>query len=262
MKPRLLLSLLAASLILHPALAEDQNPANTNANPAVAPKFFIWGILISAIESQVFSMFTEWLMNKLTDGLALSIPLPKGSSVHLVPSVEAKGITPPETVSGKPDAPLKIGSKGENYQGVHIAIAVLDADNRTLKMRPVDQGYRSGEKFKLRVISTFEGDMKVENINPHGEKNQIYPADPGMRIRIEAGKETLIPAGKDEFFEFTKATGEEQLVITLRDPRGRENTVSHYKVYRQDETYGSNFVQEVSPGQYPVISESIRLAHF
>jgi hypothetical protein len=48
----------------------------------------------------------------------------------------------------------------------------------------------------------------------------------------------------------------------VRDPRslqaGRAATA---RVFRKDESYGSNFVQEVKPGQYPVIAEAIGIEH-
>lgn len=257
---------LAALVVVSPAWAETGKPAagheaaNNTAQPV--PKFFIWGLLISAIQSEVFSVFTKWLFHQIGDSMALSIPVPKDAPPpHLVHAGSAPEGSPAPIVDGSPTTPIKVHGSESNYQGVHFAIAILNPQTRTLDLRPVDQGYRSGERFKLRVVSTFTGDMKVENINPRGERRQIYPADSGMRIRIEAGKETLIPAGPNEYFEFTKTIGEEKLVLTLRDPRATPGTMSHHKVYRQNETYGSNFVQEVASGKYPVISESISLVH-
>ena len=259
-------SFLAGLLLLQPAWAKDEPVAAESAAQQSAqpqPKFFVWGILVSAIRSEVFSMFTKWLFHKIGDHFSTSIPMPKEASpVRMVPAGGTQEGMPAETVSGTPSVPLKVNGSEANYQGVHIAIAVLNMKERTLGLRPVDQGYRTGERFKLRVIPTFEGDMKIENINPMGVRKQIYPADPDMRIRLEPGKETLIPAGKDQYFEFTKATGKEQLLITLRDPRATATTTSSHKVYRQDETYGSNFVQEVARDKYPVISESIDLVHY
>jgi hypothetical protein len=111
-------------------------------------------------------------------------------------------------------------------------------------------------------MATFGGLLVIENINPRGERRQIYPASTSQVVILQAGGDTLLPLGSDQFFEFANATGEEQLVITLRDPRAVGNAASREKVHRKDEEFGTHFVQEVTRGAYPVISESIRLQHY
>ena len=101
----------------------------------------------------------------------------------------------------------------------------------------------------------------IENINAKGERRQIYPPEGGAVVVLQAGAATLLPLGAKEFFEFAHATGEEQLVISLRDPRAAGDAASRQKVFRKDEEFGTHFVQEVSKGAYPVISEAIRLEH-
>ena len=81
-------------------------------------------------------------------------------------------------------------------------------------------------------------------------------------VVVQPGADTLLPLGKDQFFEFARATGEEQLVITLRDPQASGAKISKYEVHRKDEEYGSNFVQQVDRDSYPFISQSIRLQHY
>lgn len=271
MKTRLLLvPFLIASLVFRPVWAEEgtgkkakEEAESASESQEAAPKFFLVGMILKAIASEVFSTFGKWAISKLASGMSLSIPV--GSwfgPANLVNKSASESGTPPPTVAGDPVAPKGMQNAPLGYQGVHIAIAVLDAEGKNLNLRPLNQGFRSGERFKLRAVATFTGNMKIENINPKGERKHIYPADEDLRIRLEAGKETLIPAGQDEFFEFTRTTGDEQLVITMRDPRANAMTMSRTKVYRQDEPYGSNFVQQVSGDTYPVISESVKLVHY
>lgn len=274
MKGRWLLMLLVVSLVFQPLYAagggEEKTQGATGVevkpapeDPEVAPKFFLVGIILKAAASEVFSMFGKWAINKLAGGMSLSIPSGSwfGAPKFVDKSASEPG-TPPPAVSGDPVAPKGMENAPSGYQGVHIAVAVLDAQGKNLNLRPLNQGFKSGERFKLRAIATFTGDMKIENINPRGERKHIYPPDENLRIRLEAGKEMLIPAGPDEFFEFARSTGDEQLVVTMRDPRADATTMSRSRVYRQDETYGSNFVQEVSGKTYAVISESVKLVHY
>lgn len=275
MRSRLLMSFLIVALISRsmpvfaaappssqgpaPGMSAQGNTPAQNGEEAVEPKFFLLG----AIASEVFSMFAKWAMSKLIDASSISIPANSWfGSLKLVDKSPGEGGTPPATVSGPPVSSKGIEDYRSNYQGVHFAIAVLDPEGKNLVMRPLNEGFKSGERFKLRVVSTFTGDMKIENINPKGERKLIYPPDDNLRVRLEAGREALIPAEPDSFFEFTRATGREQLIITLRDPRATEANMSHATVFRQDDKFGSNFVQEVPNNTYAVISESVDLRHF
>ena len=73
--------------------------------------------------------------------------------------------------------------------------------------------------------------------------------------------EIMIPLGQDEYFEFTGDTGDEQLVITLRDPRAFGDAAAPAVVTRKDENNGSNFMQELAANTYPVISQALKLKH-
>ncbi|MDO8473082.1 MAG: hypothetical protein Q7T05_04610, partial [Dehalococcoidia bacterium] len=91
---------------------------------------------------------------------------------------------------------------------------------------------------------------------------RLYPGGSNV-VAIPQGQEILIPLAADEWFELSGNTGREQLVITVRDRRSfGEGAASNHRVFRQDEKYGSNFVQEVAPGKtFPVITQSISFMH-
>jgi hypothetical protein len=111
------------------------------------------------------------------------------------------------------------------------------------------------------VLPTFDGLLVIDNINPRQERKQIYPAQAENVVKIKAGVEIMIPLGKDDYFEFTGATGDEQLVITVRDPRAFGSAAATATVTRKDENNGSNFMQEQTPNSFPVISQALRLRH-
>ncbi len=275
---KLIAAAVAASLIAAPAGWAQQAPPEAQPPAAqdgeVQPRF-IWGILInyaiSKLSSIVWDIFAGYLQNKLTGGLTSTTGvitqgiisgLVGSSGARLAPrssvAVAARGA---DIVVGTPETPLSLSNGKENYQGAHVALILANADGKTFSVRPINDGFKTGERFKLRIVSTFGGELTIENINPHGERRQIYPAGTDQIVSLQPGKETVVPLGEDQFFEFARATGREQLVVNLADPRAVGPAASTNKVYRQDQKYGSNFVQEVTPSTYPHISQAIELQH-
>jgi hypothetical protein len=259
------------------APSSDPAPA-TNASPEAEQPKFIWGIIIKFVAGQIFSMFAEWLAGKVTasltggaissDGGVISRLLSSKSSAVIVSAAQATAepaagsiAAKDATVAGEPRTPLKVEGGNANYQGVHVALLGADRAGNLTGFRPVTDGFRTGERIKLRVVSTFGGLLVIDNINPRGEQKQIYPPRKEDVVVLAAGEETLIPLGADQFFEFTGATGNEQLLVTVRDKRAFGGAASTAQVYRKDESYGSNFVQETLAGTYPVIAQGIRLRH-
>ncbi len=264
----------------------------------VEPKF-IWGILIKFIAGQAFSAFSSWVGNKLMEGasnsaaasltgggssfsgggmlLGVGVPLAimaiqklrakpdtsGGAFIARNPtSIEISSKGAPPNIIGNPGSALSVSNDGNtNFQGMNVAVVGVGADGNIETFRGIKEGFKTGERIKLHVLSTFGGALVIENINPRGERKQIYPPEKDTVILLQAGNETLLPLGKNEYFQFTNTKGDEQLVITLRDPRAVGGAASKAMVYRKDEDYGTNFVQEVTPKTFPAISEAIRLQH-
>lgn len=259
-----------------PAPASTPAPAIDGSQEAEQPKF-IWGLIIKFVAGQIFSMFAEWLAGKVVDKLVGGSPSDGGIMSRLMSSKSSAIITSTDqattelvsggiaakdsTITGEPKTPLKVEGGNANYQGVHVAIIGADRAGNLTGFRPVTDGFKTGERIKLRVVSTFGGMLVIDNINPRGEQKQVYPPRMGDVVVLAAGEETLIPLGADQFLEFTGASGNEQLLITVRDKRAFGSAASTAQVYRKDESYGSNFVQETLTGTYPVIAQGIRLRH-
>ena len=273
----------ALSLPVAPSVQAQSQPQPAAAAPTtegdainVEPKF-IWGVLIiKFIAGEVLSTFAQWSYTKITGKpvenrsmLASAVDYLRGKSDTSGGAYIQRGIadgpaglkeTPQITIE-RPSTPITVEAGTPNYQGVHIAIVGTDRKGEITELRSVKAGFRTGERFKLRAISTFGGQLVIENINPKGERKQIYPGERNAVIVLQPGADTLLPLGANEFFEFARTTGEEQLVISLRDPRAVGGAASREKVYRKDEEFGSHFVQQVTKDSYPVISETIRLEH-
>jgi hypothetical protein len=251
MKIRKIVVALVTAGLLGSAVAQVTPPAAPASSEEVQPRF-IWGILIQLAVSKaggfVWDVFTRWMEAKVTGGLdsltdKVVLGLTSSSGARIAPRA-AVLTTDSGVVVGTPDAPLA-GAKGSS----------------DLQARPINAGFRTGERFKLRIVSTFAGELTLENINPRGDRRQIYPAVANQVVTLVAGKETFVPLGADEYFEFTGDAGKEQLVVTLVDARATGDRASKSKVYRQDVKYGSNFVQEVAGGTFPHITQAIELQH-
>ena len=263
MRARILV--LAAALVLAaPGWSQQPAPAKDDE---VQPRF-VWGLLINVAISKVAGMGWDWFSNwlfKSTPNVAGRSGPPNlaADSGAQVRSRSSGAVTEraSEVVAGDPATPINVDGGKENYQGVHVALVVVSADGKNFDLRPVNAGFKTGERFKVRVVSTFAGELTLENINPRGERKHIYPAKTDYVVALQAGRETFLPLGKDEYFQFTKATGKEQLVVNLADPRAVGPNASRHQVYRQDVKYGSNFLQQVAPNTYPHISQAIELTH-
>jgi Domain of unknown function (DUF4384) len=249
-----------------PVAVPDANGASEELQPK-----FIWGLLINVIIRLAMPTFTNWLKSKLSDDLSSPSSLSKilltSSKVAVVPlsalvslAFKSAGATE-NTVVGEPAKPMTVEGGRENYQAVHIAIVGFDREGAVSGIQPVTAGFRTGDRIKLKVLPTFDGLLVIENINPQGKRVQIFPPGASDVVSVKAGAEILLPMTKDDYFEFAGVTGEEQLVITIRDARAFGSAASSVEVNRKDEKNGSSFVQETAPGTYPVISQSLRLKH-
>lgn len=275
---RLLIGLILCSLLVplraQPLPAPPASaPATTAASDEVQPKF-IWGLVLNIAVKFAMNAFTEWRSRKQTNNLNDPIDygkLLKNSATAglvstaggaVVGALGFKSVGAAEnTVADLPTKPIEVADGKPNYQGLHVAIVGFDRAGRFTGLQPVSAGFRSGDRIKLKVLPTFDALLVIENINPQGARQQIYPPSVSQAVSLKAGVEVLVPLGEDQFFEFAGVTGDEQLMITVRDPRAYDAAASKAEVSRQDDRLGSSFVQETLPGTYPVIAQSLKLRH-
>ena len=274
----LLAFMFAASLALPvgaaaPKQVDAPPPPAMNQTDEMQPKF-IWGLLLNVAFKFAMSAFTSWATNKITSELQLQDSsnlrklLLNASQAAIIPLSSVK---PPfgtksaggneNIVVGEPKQELVVENGKENFQGVHVAIIGFDTLGSVTGIQPVSAGFKTGDRIKLKVLPTFDGLVVIENINPKGERQQIYPPQGSDVVKLKAGAEFLLPLGKDEYFEFTDVTGDEQLVITIRDQRAFDGKASKVEANRKDDKTGSSFVQETPPGTFPVISQTLKLKH-
>jgi len=262
--------MLALLLLPSVSTAADAPPAKDQAESpgeeAPQPKF-IWGILIKFAASKAFEVFSEWTFKSMFQSKASPTFFASSEAVSapgaavLVPAQQSVEPIAPNVTDGAPVAPLVVESGKENYQGVHLALLVLQPDGQAFKVRPISEGFKSGEKFRIRIGATFDGELSLDNIDPQGKRERLYPANAGQVVKIKNSIPVILPLDKDSHFEFDDVAGEEKLVITLRDPRAQGKAIAQAPVHRQENAQGTGLLQEVAAGKYAAIAESITLQH-
>lgn len=202
-------------------------------------------------------------------------PLPIGSSaapsslketlaqtgVQLVNALAQRYLNPPNTIATTaPQLPAYNQTGIPNYQGMRLAISMLDGRGQILQDRPVGAGFSTGERFKVRLLPTFTGYVTIDNIDASGNRTRIYP-EAGQTIEVQAGSEVHLPLAGNQAFEFADSKGEEQLIISVRDPRAQDMAMSNVPVHMQEDGNGSYYVQQVGNGQFASIVQTIRMVH-
>lgn len=252
--------------------AQQATPPQTSsvapAKDDIEPKP-VWGILVNVILSRVGMALLDWAIGKLTnklDTISFSALTKKSEVITLEapPLVTTAGGQPlglqENVVAGEPSKEFKLENGKENFQGMVVSMAVFDAQGKPIGFRPINEPFKTGEKFKLRVLSTFEGHFYVDAINPNGVRNKLFPPA-NNTLRIPAGTEVLVPADPNQFFQFHGTTGKERLVVVMRDVKLESANLPIEPVFRKDESFGSLFVQEVTGDKRPLIVQSIALTH-
>lgn len=281
--PRVL-ALALALAVSQPAPAGEPAPA-----PKVAP--LVW-TLVSAASQQAFPAFVNWLVTPSGSSQPGAVPGP-AIAPSATPSLPAPGtgglgaavvgmvgqaagqaiagrlapVANPVIV-GQPDIPLRVGADAKpNYQGVHLALVTMDGEGGAARFRSLKDGFQTGERFRLRLVSTFDAAVVIDTVNPGGTRSRLYPAADGEVISLKAGQAVLLPLAGDQFFEFANQTGNEQLLVTARDLRGLnpkdavDGAPSNQPIYRQDEAWGTNLMQLTPPGTYAGFTQSVALQH-
>lgn len=249
-----------------PSAAEVTESATVGTEAAEdrpEPKF-IWGILLNVVLSKVGSLLMDWAVNKLTVRLDLGFNglQKKSEAIAVVPDSSQpsqRSVWELENIIlGEPPNSLKLENGQESFQGLVVSLAVFDAKGQPLEFRPINALFKTGEKFKLRVLSTFDGRFTVEAQSPSGARQRLFPQK-DMAVQLPRGQEILIPTQADLFFEFSGQTGEERLLIAMSGAQaGTDQSIK--PVYRKDDNVGSFFVQE-SAQQSPIFIQILKLKH-
>lgn len=278
MAPLLLALVLPARADLVATAAATDQPVAPKVGPPdeFQPKFLFFGFLLNVVLKFAMASFKEWRHQQLTsefidpghykklllNSTLSSLVSSVGGMLLPLPSFSFKSVDGPGEAAA---LPVKQAAEAENrpanFQGAHVAVVGFDAAGAVTGLRPLDDVFRTGERVKLKVLSTFDAWVVVENINPTGARQQVFPRDPNQAILLRAGTEILVPLVENQYFEFAGEAGSEQLVLTFRDPRAVEGADSKAEVIRQEERDGLGLLQEVKPGTFPAMVQPLSIRH-
>jgi Domain of unknown function (DUF4384) len=163
----------------------------------------------------------------------------------------------PSTVSTQP---LQAStSVAPAYQALKVTVLVTNAQGKVIEERPVGGAFYTGEKFRLKVQSTFPGLLNVQHISPSGNAKRLFPRPEVGQFMIAAGGEVTLPLGGN-VYEFANEAGTERLTFSVHDPRLQLATATG-NVQQQETAAGSFYLQSVPNGQLPMISQTVEIMH-
>ncbi len=196
--------------------------------------------------------FAQWEQPLLATGANLQQLADGGNSGCAAANAAESNIRP---------APLRVAQSETRFHGVHLDLLVYDDATKQFSIRPLDAISAPGERFKLRVLASFAGEVTVDNINPQWRRKRVYPLDAREHCLLTAGKQVLIPPGRDEFFQFAAEAGEDRLIVSVQDASAEGKGHSQAKVYRFENPDGVDLLQAVSFDTLTAISGSLKLRH-
>ncbi len=157
--------------------------------------------------------------------------------------------------------PLAFGTTGSpNYQGLKVSALIVNSSGQVVEERPVGSNFYSGERFRLRIQSTFPGFLEIMHTSPSGTTKRLFPRAEIGQFMVNAGVEVIVPLSNN-VYEFFGDTGMERLVLNIRDPRLIQANQGNGQVYRQDMPGASYYAQSLVDGQLPSISQPIQILH-
>lgn len=260
--------ILLAALLVPPGIVRAQSePPPLPSLAKEAESMIVWGMVVDGSNRNPLDLLSAWATHRLDTPKPVASnkatgPLPAilslsgflGGKANLAVDIV------PNARLDSPPLLYHVNGKGENYQGVNVALTSLDAKGAPLGFRALGAGFEAGERFKLRFLSTFDAVVVLGHVGPDGMSRQVYPAKPSEAVSIPGGQAVLLPLGDKEYFKFSGAATAEKLTFTIRDPRSLDaGRAAAGRAYRRDESTGSGFVQAVAPERFPVIAEAISL---
>lgn len=108
------------------------------------------------------------------------------------------------TSLAKPPAPATPAS---NY-GMSVSVLISGHDG-LLTPRSTEGVFRTGDKFRLRVLPTRDGTIVISNTDPKNQTREL------LRLPVRGGLETLVPAEPDNLFQLVGEAGDDVLHLQL-----------------------------------------------
>lgn len=220
-----------------------------------------------------FPAFGQWVSTIVQVSPELPRPVSVIETISLVnvAPAQAPSFEPAPLIIGAPELPLVGDGVAQaarnwgpnlNYQGMHMKLLVLNAKGDKRELRPMSSTLRPGERFKIRLTTTFPAVAGLDQIvgdTWYGQRSgQVYPA-PGMSVQMNAGESVELPLKANEYFVLDRSMNQ-RLLVTVRHAKAIDAARSNQPVYRQDAKSGSSYLQLVPRGSYPVLEQLVSSA--
>jgi hypothetical protein len=201
---------------------------------------------------------------------------PAGPAVVAVsPSVQVVVPTAPyepwPVILGEPELPLvgagstarpQAWSADLNYQGMHAAYLVRDRVSGRLEQRPLSSAPRPGDRFKIRLTTTFDAQVRVDTVFGQGWSLQrggmLYPAS-GAPVLARAAQAIDLPVERDHYFVVGEG-GAPRMLLSVRHEEADDSRRTRQPAYRRDQLNGTSYLQLAPTGTRPAIEQLITAA--
>jgi len=92
--------------------------------------------------------------------------------------------------------------------GMSVSVLVSGPDG-LLTPRATDGIFKTGDRFRLRVLPTRDGTLLISNTDPQNQTKEL------LRVPVRGGLETLIPTEPDNLFQLVGQGGDDILHLQL-----------------------------------------------
>ncbi len=267
--------------------ASEAPPAPTETAIATQDKVALLPILASAAAERIFPTLIDWIMEKIRSpkktevkqevvadkptvpAIAITAPSPvnevlwggaRAALIHTANFAVANYFAKAVPLNINDDTTIESKINDHQYQGVFVSFVMLDKEGKAIEVRKLSDSFKSGERFKLRLISTYKAIVNIDSLETSKQFQRIYPEDEKLAVFVKAGQEVFLPLGNDEF-EFDLNTGLENLVLTARDPRVTDESQLPGKINRRETKDGSFYVLDMAQQQLPSLTQIIQISH-
>lgn len=114
-----------------------------------------------------------------------------------------------------------LGGTQTGYEGISVTVIVLNPDGTTTQRAPTESFY-SGEKFRIKLVSTADGELAVSNTNTLGITKQL------LTLPVFNKAEITLP-GPTTAFAFTGSKGIETLSLVVTPSGAKQDSVATAK---------------------------------
>ena len=213
-----------------------------------------------------FTSFSAWAQTRIVTATETAPSTIESLKPAIKGGAVAVRFEPLPVINGVPELPLLgVGARNAarfwggalNYQGLHAQYLLVDQKTRKLKAAPLSTRLAAGQRFKIRLVTTFDGVAAVDQLLGSAfdaqRSGQVYPAT-GTAVEIKADKAVTLPSGENQFFVLSGQPRNERLVLSVRHAAAASSNTTQ-PAYRQETARASSYLQLTPRGSLPIFEQ-------